>query len=244
MAGLQKVTRIDRRDIPFDACLLPTQEGFRVEVCKYHSPGRQTFSIAHEIGHTFLIELEPKLGGARREINIAAFSSANSGLVERLCDAAAAELIWPTHVFQRDAWSSGVSMEAVVNLANQYKASVTATARRFAEVGPWRCAFVFWERVVDTGRTVALRPKGVYRSSCAPLAGRDKLVAGEGPHIHRALECNHIVKGRQTLDGTGRQFYVETMKLGQGAMSMIIMEPHAEILAAKRSRPAQASLFR
>jgi hypothetical protein len=131
MAHLQKITRIDRADIPFDACLLPTDDGFRVEICKYHTRGRQNFSIAHEIGHTFLIELEPALGGARRDIKPSTSSSVNSDLVERLCDTAAAELIWPTHPFQRDAWEVGVSLEAVVELANRYKASVTATARRF-----------------------------------------------------------------------------------------------------------------
>jgi hypothetical protein len=75
MAGLQKITTIDRCDITFDACLLLTPDGFRIEVCKYHSRGRQNFSIAHEIGHTFLIELEAALGGARREANLSQHSA-------------------------------------------------------------------------------------------------------------------------------------------------------------------------
>src|SRR5208283_791590 len=169
MAGLQGIGSVERTDITFDACLLPTPDGFRVEVCKYHGLGRQNFSIAHEIGHTFFIELEPSLGGARREVAIPAASSANSPLIERLCDAAASELIWPTHIFGRDAWKEGASLRAVLELARRYRASVTATARRFAEVGPWRCAFIIWGAEGNAGGRRRLCPRSVYRSSCASL---------------------------------------------------------------------------
>jgi hypothetical protein len=135
-------------------------------------------------------------------------------------------------------------MEAVLSLASIYKGSVTATARRFADIGPWRCAFVVWERAASADHRAKLRPRSVYRSSCAALAGWDKLVANEGSQFYRALECDHIIKGWETIDATGRRFYTETMRLGQGAMSMLIMEPDAEILAAKRHRPAQPFLFR
>jgi hypothetical protein len=243
MAGLQKITRIDRCDIPFDACLVPSEAGFRIEVCKYHSDRRQNFSIAHEIGHTFLIEHEPTLGGARREAGLSSHS-ANSDLVEKLCDTAASELIWPAQTFERDAWKVGASLAAVVGLANLYRGSITATARRFADIGPWRCGFVIWEGAATGDSSVKLRPKSIYRSSCATLARKDQVVAAEGSQFYRALECEGIVKGRETIDSSGRRFYVETMKLGAGAISMIIMEPHAEILAAKKPRPSQGGLFR
>jgi hypothetical protein len=242
LAGLQGITRIDRSDITFDACLLPTCDGFRVEVCKYHGRGRQNFSIAHEIGHTFFIELEPSLGGARREVTIPAASSANSLLIERLCDAAATELIWPTHIFERDAWRAGSSLQAVLDLAGRYHASVTATARRFAEIGPWRCAFIIWEAGDDPGSKRKLLPRNIYRSSCASLPSRDRIVAGEGSQICRAIDCRHIVKGWETL-GLDERHYVESMKLGQDVISMVVMEPYAEIVAAKRPIPAQAALF-
>ena len=244
LAGLQRITEIDRCDITFDACLLPTAAGFRVQVCKYHTRGRQNFSIAHEIGHTFLIELEPALGGARREMNLSSSSTANSDLVERLCDAAATELIWPTHVFQRDTWDSGVSLEAVVNLAGRYKASVSATARRFAEVGPWRCGFIFWEKATRDDGEAKLQPRTVYRSSCASLPSRNKITVAEDSQFYHALECDDVLKGRETLDSSGRRFYVESLKLGRGVITMVLMEPYPEILAAKKPRPAQGSLFK
>jgi len=244
LAGLQGIRRIDRTDITFDACLLPTSDGFRVEVCKYHGRGRQNFSIAHEIGHTFFIELEPSLGAARREVAIPATSSANSPLIERLCDAAAAELIWPTHIFERDAWKAGPSLQAVLDLAGRYHASVTATARRFAEIGPWRCAFIIWEEGHDAGSRRKLLPRSIYRSSCASLPSRDRIVAGEGSRVYRAVDCKHIVKGREALGLDERSHYVESMKIGRDVISMVVMEAYAEIVAAKRPIPAQAALFR
>lgn len=244
MAALQGIRRIDRADITFDACLLPTSDGFRVEVCKYHGRGRQNFSIAHEIGHTFFIELEPSLGGARREVTIPATSSANSLLIERLCDTAATELIWPTHIFERDAWKVGPSLQAVLDLAGHYHASITSTARRFAEIGPWRCAFIIWESGLDARSRKVLLPRSIYHSSCASLPSRDRIVAGEGSQIYRALDCKHILKGREALSSDDRQHYVESMKIGQDVISMVVMEPYAEIVAAKRPISAQPKLFR
>jgi hypothetical protein len=244
LAGLQGIRRIDRTEITFDACLLPTCDGFRVEVCKYHGRGRQSFSIAHEIGHTFFIELEPSLGAARREVTIPAASSANGTLIEKLCDAAATELIWPTHIFERDAWKAGPSLQAVLDLASRYRASVTATARRFAEIGPWRCAFIIWEVGGDASSRRELLPRSVYRSSCGSLPSRDRIVAGEGSQVYRAIDCKHIVKGREALSLDERRHYVESMKIGQDVISMVVMEPCAEIVAAKRPIPAQGTLFR
>ena len=135
-------------------------------------------------------------------------------------------------------------MEAVVELANRYKASVTATARRFAEIGPWRCGFVFWEKQVSLGTKARLHPRNVYKSRCAVLISRDKIVASEGSQFYRALDSDRIVKGRESLNSSGCPIYIESMKLGQGVMSMAILEPHAEILAAKKQRPVQRALFR
>jgi hypothetical protein len=244
MAGLQGIGSVDRSDITFDACLLPTPDGFRVEVCKYHGRGRQNFSIAHEIGHTFFIELEPSLGAARREVTIPTVSSANSPLIERLCDAAAAELIWPTHIFERDAWKAGPSLEAVLYLASRYRGSVTATGRRFAEIGPWRCAFIIWGADDGAGSARKLFPRSIYRSSCASLPSRDRIVAGDGSQVYRAINCEHIVKGRETLGPDERSHYVESIKIGQDVISMVVLEPYAEIVAAKRPTPAQALLFK
>jgi len=241
MAGLQRIIRIDRADIIFDACLLPTDGGFRVEVCKFHPRGRQTFSIGHEIGHTFLIELEPSLGGARREVGIPASSTANSELVERLCNKAATELIWPTHAFLRDAWENGASLAVVLTLASRYKASVTATARRFAEVGPWRCAFILWE--TET-RGSTLIPKTIFRSDDAPLTARERISARKNSQFYAALQCNHIVKGREALGPSEYPLYTESMRLGQGVISMVIFEPSPETLAARPPKRAQPFLFR
>ena len=242
MACLQRITRVDRTDITFDACLLPTSEGFRVEVCKYHPRGRQTFSIAHEIGHTFLIEFEPTLGEARRETGIS--SSANSNLVEKLCDRAATELIWPTHTFQRDVWQTGPSLNAVLKLASKYKASVTATARRFAEIGLWRCAFVIWERECTTENQTTMRPRVISKSECAPFIRSDQITTPEDSGLYVVWHSDQIIRGKDIFSAGGRRFYSESIKLGSSVLSMIIFEPYAEILAAKEPQREQQTLFR
>ncbi|HKN73300.1 MAG TPA: hypothetical protein VJX30_19865 [Terriglobales bacterium] len=52
------------------------------------------------------------------------------------------------------------------------------------------------------------------------------------------------MKGRETLGPDERSHYVESIKIGQDVISMVVLEPYAEIVAAKRPTPAQALLFK
>lgn len=69
-------------------------------------------------------------------------------------------------------------------------------------------------------------------------------MAGDGSQVYRAINCEHIVKGRETLGPDERSHYVESIKIGQDVISMVVLEPYAEIVAAKRPTPAQALLFK
>ena len=94
------------------------------------SSGRILFSIAHEISHTFFPN---SVGGARfREMTDDSSSETNE--LERLCDAAAAELVMPLEEFQEatPSWS----IAAVPELAIKFGTSYEATLYRLASAHP------------------------------------------------------------------------------------------------------------
>ena len=249
LAFLQGIRKITRADIPFDACLVPVEDGFRVDLCKYHGKARQNFSITHEIAHTFLIEHEPFLRAPKREKGIG--ESSNYGVVERLCDIAAAELLLPESLFAKDVWQCGPSLDSIVYLSARYCASLSATAWRFAEMGFWKCYFVVWglgER--EGSNSVSLRVRALFRSQYAsPISKSEVAVASQSTTVHCALSTNSIVKGRDymVLGGEPQEYYVESMKLGRGdsgqVLSMVLLQPDAEYVASRRRNGSQYQLF-
>lgn len=249
IASLQRVTKITRADIPFDACLTPLENGYHVELCKFHSKAKQSFSLAHEVAHTFLIEHEPSLRAPKREKGIG--ESSNYVLIERLCDLAAAELLLPEPVFAKDVWQCGPSLNSIVLLSARYCASLSATAWRFAQMGFWRCYFLIWElRERGTHCSDSLRVRSLYRSQYAAIISRsDVQLCSSSTTVHGALATNSILKGRDymTLGGEPQEYYVESMKLGKGdsgqVLSMILLQPEAEYLASRRVTSKQYRLF-
>lgn len=242
---MQGIVQVQEKDIPFDACLLPIAEGYRVELCKYHTRGRKRFSLAHEIAHTFLIEMNPALRLPKREIGID--TSSGRDLMEELCDLAAAELIWPMSIFRGDVWEEGLSLTSVIALSTRYNASLTSTARRMTETNLWKCYFIIWDSTQSQkNHSYSLSPRTIYRSaSASPLYRHEVSVADWNSTVYEALHADQIVKGRDVmrLGGEPERYYVESMKLGKGGfgqvLSMIHLEPHAEYGARCLRTPSQ-----
>ncbi len=245
LAQAQHIVEIARLDLTFDACLVPVPRGFRVELCRFHSPARQNFSIAHEIGHTFLIELNPALRSPKRERDLG--SESGTDLIEQLCDQAAAELLWPATRFRREMWELGASLRSVLELAARYKTSIIATARRFAEIGLWKCHFVLWEIVPNEQETPVLRPRVVYRSPFVTPIYKQDLLLNSNSLSQQALHTKDIIRGREPVTVDGERCYTESVRLGNGenaqVLSLLLIEPHAEYLARRKRSQPQLKLF-
>jgi Zn-dependent peptidase ImmA (M78 family) len=103
--------------------------------------GSRRFSIAHELGH-FVLE-HPScaptdlFAPARRE------PSASERDYEAEANAFAAELLMPSELVQHHCEMSPVDLEGARQIARQFSVSILASARRFAELSPERCAAVF-----------------------------------------------------------------------------------------------------
>lgn len=148
-AQLRNIKRIQRTNLgETSAALLKFKDGYVIKVNEKHHPARQNFSIAHEIGHTLFSEL--KLEEYIRSIEYRTFNPqalirSRSSARERLCDAAATELLMPEAVFKKYLTSFGLSANSIEPLAHIFRTSIPATAYRIAEVSEEPCLVLIWK---------------------------------------------------------------------------------------------------
>jgi hypothetical protein len=116
---------------------------FQIHVRNSDSPGRQRFSCAHAILHTWFFE-----SGDDQTTN-AAVRHSWSEAEEDLCDFGAAALLLPEAAF-RDACPQTVTMGHVLELAADFQASAEATALRAVALSPTPLAMMVLE--------IALKP--------------------------------------------------------------------------------------
>ncbi len=137
-----------------DAELVPDEDGqVSMRVNPDRPETRQRFSMAHEISHTYFPEYQAKVR-CRPDPRYRDPEDPDD-LLEMLCDAGAAELLFPLPWFAADALAVR-GAGGLVELAEGYRASREATLRRFAEVSP-RClaaVFLCWKLKPTQERTV------------------------------------------------------------------------------------------
>jgi hypothetical protein len=230
LGSLKGVLRVKFEPIGFDACLIPMTGGFEVRICSSHPETRQTFSMAHEVGHLLMMDPASPLRTARRETNIG--SGASIQEEEFLCDIAASELLLPSPFFEADAQVAGPSLSSVLDLTGMYKASLTATIRRLVASGLWRCFFLVWS-IADAKRGPKLKLDQIVASRFQ-LSSKADVSLRDETRILNALETGNIIRGQEWLkfsDYIEDRYYLETIRIGSPTkprlLSMVIMEPGA-----------------
>lgn len=143
LASLRSIGRSDDRPvISPDAELAPDGSGgVTMRVNPDRPETRQRFSVAHEISHTFFPDYTTK-DWCRTDARYRDRTNPDEYL-EKLCDIAAAELLFPQPWFSRDA-AMVADAAALANLAVMYHASREATIRRFAETSSDSLAAVYF----------------------------------------------------------------------------------------------------
>ncbi len=113
---------------------------------------RQRFTVCHEIAH-IVLDLPSD------HQTMPSWSYAKKSREEIFCDVFAAELLLPHRLFKPIADKEQIGFSTVVDLADRFEASLTATGSRFATVVSAPCAFVLSEkgRVRYTSRSLSLR---------------------------------------------------------------------------------------
>jgi len=149
LLGIKRIEKADLEEV--SAILLKLRDGDVIRVNQDHNLARQNFSCAHEIGHVLLSEL--KLEPCIDDVEFRTFNPQDR---ERLCDAAAAELLMPEMVFKKYLSSLGASINSLESLANIFRVSIRAAAIRIAELSTEPCIALLW-RLQPGTKSKALR---------------------------------------------------------------------------------------
>jgi len=230
-ARLQGIEKIVKEDLgEQSAVLLRFHDSSMIKVNQKHNLARQNFSCAHEISHTLLSELklEPCIEDIEfRASNPQARAIARGKAKERLCDAAATELLMPELVFRKYLSGVGVCARSIELLANIFRVSIRATAWRVAEVSVEPCIALLWQ---PWGRS---KPKGlrfVWRVGPGrKLRGKANYMpvhtlARYPSKLHRAYEHDSPVKSFKLfkVDNVIKRLPMESKGFGYGDARRVI----------------------
>lgn len=128
--------------------LLKLYNGHIIKTNKNDYVMRQNFTGAHELGHILFSELKLEnyiQNIEYRTFNPPALARSRSNAIERLCDAAATELLMPEAVFRKYLLSFSISVNSIEPLAHIFRTSIQATAFRIAEVSTEPCLILMWQ---------------------------------------------------------------------------------------------------
>ena len=201
LVGIKRIEKADLGEV--SATLIKLRDGDVIRVNRNHNSARQNFSCAHEIGHALLTELnlEPCIDDVEfRSFNLQAHAIARAKARERLCDAAATEILMPEAVFKKYLSSLGISINSLEWLANMFRVSISSTAIRIAEVSTEPCIALLW-RLRPGTKSKALRlawhvGPGNRSQGKGNYVPKQRL-AGHDSTLYRAYQSGNPVKSRR-----------------------------------------------
>ena len=230
LLGFKKIVKADLGKT--SAVLLRFHDGPVIKVNQNHNLARQNFSCAHEIAHNLLRELKIELDTENisyRTFNPQAHGIAISKTIsrarERLCNAAAAELLMPEPVFRKYLSNFGVSIYAIERLANIFGVAISATARRIAEVSEEPCITLFWQPQLRTkglrlAWSVDSETKSTWKASYVPKYTSIRLPST----LYKAYENESPVKSNIQFKygNIKKRFPIESKGFGRGENRYVI----------------------
>jgi len=230
-ARLQGIRRIEKANLgEVSAVLVKSYEGNMIKVNQNHNLARQNFSCAHEIGHVLLSELkiEPSMEEVEfRTFNPQAHAIFRAKARERLCDAAATELLMPEEIFKKYLSGFGISIRSLEWLADIFKVSISSTAIRIAEISPEPCIALLWRlrpgteaKVLRLAWRVGPGKKSKGKTDYMPVHTLVKSTST----LYKAYQCANPVKCHKVfrLDAGVKRLPIESKGFGASEMRYVI----------------------
>ncbi|HAI20622.1 MAG TPA: hypothetical protein DCM14_01760 [Clostridiales bacterium UBA8153] len=147
---------------------------------------------------------------------------------------AALELLLPSGVFGPAALDAGPTVESMPALAARFLAPLRPVAERFCELVAFRCLAAFWHPL-PTGELV-LNWQVASPELQARFSVRAKVSPLDPPFASYGTGRLSYGRGRLSLGGPLLDYYIESVKVDEGVLSLAILERHAPLLAAAARR--------
>ena len=201
------------------ALLLPFSDSYEIKLNAADPETRRNFSCAHEIGHILFSELGLRdyvKGIEYRTYDPQASVAMRAGVMERLCDFAAVQLIMPAHVFKRYLHLLGLGVHAIKPLADLFRVSARAAAIRMAEVAAEQCIVILWQPWPKRGRVRGLKVSLVRsdpeRAPHRPVVNLARLDSS----LYKAYTADVTVRSSRAFVAAGATRRVSTESKGFG----------------------------
>lgn len=181
----------------WDALLVPLRGRYRI-VCRADvTPGRQRFSIAHELAHLFFERSSETDLFMRARDREKYYTTDEARRLERACDALAAEMLMPRRWFEGAVSRCGLRAGAVPELAGEFEVSLEAAALRLLDVRDEPGAVGFFEfcdrpsapagnKKTSAPGQMAYRARRVFRARGFPYLFPEGKSVPRSSVIHRA----------------------------------------------------------
>jgi Zn-dependent peptidase ImmA (M78 family) len=242
LAKKRNVVSVKTRKLSVDGSIsLLDDGGYVIELNENLSLSRRRFTFAHELGHTFFLDLtnevEKRLRIRVEDVNVE--DSKHSSKEEFLCNLAAAEILMPFDVFSGKASSLGPFATSILTLTRVFRTSLWSTSRRFVEASRVRMIVALWEY---DGPSKAYRTRWVVRSS--GIHEYDQLSIPDGAPLFKVFQSHREFRGRKwvSLGGPLDDYFVDGVVLTRArtdlVLTVFILDAAAERLAAEsQDRP-------
>jgi hypothetical protein len=160
----------ERRRLPFSGSLERAKAGYRVVYAAEQPPARKRFTIAHELGHAYLLARNLASGWTERE-------------VEAFCDRFAAELLMPVQALE-PMLRAEVTVAALGEISERFEVSLQVAASRISQLTS--CIFfvvnsreLLWASS-DPGSYDSFRPCIAERALAQRKSQRDRVWDSRG----------------------------------------------------------------
>jgi transcriptional regulator with XRE-family HTH domain len=197
-------------------------------------PLRQRFVVSHEIGHYVLPEHREIFAYLDDEKRL---RPDVRDFFERQANQAAIELLAQGDLLRREADDSALTMDIIDALANRYRISMQAAARRIVEETRQECALAIAFLGSITG---TLMPPHIYCSKSFEERFRWKATGSAAAVVSQCLSCTAPSEPLLIADARGRgaPIYIDTIETPRAVLTLFRAQPsRPRILLRARSAP-------
>lgn len=206
LASFQGVHRVEVSDLPWSGCIICQGGVVTIRLRASDSAPRRRFTCCHEIGHTLL----PGFAHTT-QYRCTPGSPGKDGTdsaLEQLCDLAAAELLLPRAHALVDLVAAPFGLSTVEQVANDYEASLDATARRLVSLTSEPILMLDLRLAASKSETQPrLRVHSTSRTGSWPFIPHNKSVAAghllqqalAGTAVDTAADLSCLVAGAAPL---------------------------------------------